>query len=251
MASSYSTDLTLELVATGEKAGLWGTITNNNLKILQNASSGSIDVNMGGGTDVTLSLADGAVGANGKHIYLKLIDTLTRNQTLIIPSTSTGGAVTRVYIIEDATVRTAANAYTLQIKTTGSGSPINVPSGSNIIVRSDGTNTTLTFLKKGIVNINSATNLTYTAVAGDQVALNTDTNTITVTLPATPSVLDEVTILDGSTVNGFGTNSAVVARNGSNINGATANLTLNVTNQVVTLIYVNAAKGWLLKSTNQ
>ena len=88
-------------------------------------------------------------------------------------------------------------------------------------------------------------------VAGDQVALNTDTNTITVTLPATPNVLDEVTILDGSTVNGFGTNSAVVARNGSNINGATANLTLNVTNQVVTLIYVNAAKGWLLKSTNQ
>ena len=36
MASSYSTDLSLELVATGEKAGLWGTITNTNLQLLQN-----------------------------------------------------------------------------------------------------------------------------------------------------------------------------------------------------------------------
>ena len=27
MASTYSTDLSIELVATGEKAGLWGTIT--------------------------------------------------------------------------------------------------------------------------------------------------------------------------------------------------------------------------------
>ena len=35
MASTYSTDLSLELVATGEKAGLWGTITNTNLQILQ------------------------------------------------------------------------------------------------------------------------------------------------------------------------------------------------------------------------
>jgi hypothetical protein len=40
MASTYSTDLSLELVTTGEKAGLWGTITNTNLQILQTASSG-------------------------------------------------------------------------------------------------------------------------------------------------------------------------------------------------------------------
>ena len=30
MASTFSTDLALELEATGEKAGLWGTITNTN-----------------------------------------------------------------------------------------------------------------------------------------------------------------------------------------------------------------------------
>ena len=44
MASSYSTDLSLELVATGEKAGLWGTITNTNLQLLQTAASGYVEV---------------------------------------------------------------------------------------------------------------------------------------------------------------------------------------------------------------
>ena len=38
MASTYSTDLSLELVATGEKAGLWGSITNTNLQLLQHSS---------------------------------------------------------------------------------------------------------------------------------------------------------------------------------------------------------------------
>ena len=54
MASSYSTDLSLELVATGEKAGLWGTITNTNLQLLQQAVSGYVEVTLSTGT-TTLS----------------------------------------------------------------------------------------------------------------------------------------------------------------------------------------------------
>ena len=42
MASTFSTDLALELVATGEKAGLWGTITNTNLQILQQSATGVV-----------------------------------------------------------------------------------------------------------------------------------------------------------------------------------------------------------------
>ncbi len=38
MASTFSTDLALELVATGEKAGLWGSITNTNLQVLQQST---------------------------------------------------------------------------------------------------------------------------------------------------------------------------------------------------------------------
>ena len=82
MASSYSSDLTLEIITTGEKAGLWGTITNTNLEILQQASSGYVAVPMTSGTDVTLSLADGSSSANGKNIYLKLTGTMTANAAL-------------------------------------------------------------------------------------------------------------------------------------------------------------------------
>ena len=58
MASTFSTDLALELVATGEKAGLWGTITNTNLQVLQQSTSGVIDVAMTSGSDVTLDLSN-------------------------------------------------------------------------------------------------------------------------------------------------------------------------------------------------
>ena len=54
MASTYSTDIQLELVTTGEKAGLWGSITNTNLQILEQAATGYVSIDMAG-ADVTLT----------------------------------------------------------------------------------------------------------------------------------------------------------------------------------------------------
>ena len=101
MASTFSTDLALELVATGEKAGLWGTITNTNLQVLQQSTSGVIDVapsdkaKVTSEPDVTLALSDGAT-SNGKNIYLKLTGTMTASINLIIPASTTGGTATRL-----------------------------------------------------------------------------------------------------------------------------------------------------------
>ena len=251
MASSYSSDLTLEIITTGEKAGLWGTITNTNLEILQAAASGYVEVPMTSGTDVTLSLADGSATANGKNIYLKLTGIMTANISLIIPATSTGGTVNRVYIVEDATDRTTANNYTLNIKTTGSSNPVPVPEGANLIVRSDGTDTALALIQKGMKTITSSSITTYTSINNDQVVVDTQANPVTINLPATPSVGSEITIMDGSASGGFATNAVTVGRNGSNINGSASDYTLNINNQCTTFIYANATKGWLLKSTNQ
>ena len=74
MASSFSNDLKLEIISTGEKAGLWGTITNTNLQILQQAASGYIELSMVGNADITLALTDGDI-SNGKNLYFKLIGT--------------------------------------------------------------------------------------------------------------------------------------------------------------------------------
>ena len=67
MASTYTTNLQLEKVTTGEKAGLWGTITNTNLEILEQAASGYVAIDVAAG-DVTLALNDGATGT-GKNLY--------------------------------------------------------------------------------------------------------------------------------------------------------------------------------------
>jgi len=98
MASTYSSDLKLELITTGEKAGLWGSITNTNLEILQQSSSGYLSLAVGG-SDITLSLDNGAT-SNGKNLYIKLTGTLTANRTVTMPS-----GAERVFILEDATVR--------------------------------------------------------------------------------------------------------------------------------------------------
>ena len=70
MASSFSTNLKLELMTTGEKSGTWGTITNTNLQQLEQAASGYISVDVAA-SDVALAISNGAV-SNGKNLYYKL-----------------------------------------------------------------------------------------------------------------------------------------------------------------------------------
>jgi len=243
MASTFSTDLALELVATGEKAGLWGAITNTNLQILQQSTSGVVNVPMTSGSDVTLLLSDGAT-SNGKNIYLKLTGTMAGNNSLIIPASTTGGAATRVYIIQDATDRTTANKYTLSIKTAGSSNPIAVPVGATMVVHSNGTDARLDILQKGNFAISSSSITAYTAVPGDNLLIDTYNAEVTITLPASPTMGDEVSIMDVSASGGFGSNKVIVNRNGSNIRGAASNLDLTSNNQSIKLRFTNATKGW-------
>jgi hypothetical protein len=253
MASTYSTDLSLELVTTGEKAGLWGAITNTNLQLLQTAASGYVEVTLSSGT-TTLSLADGSSSANGKNLYIKVTGTLSGNSTLAMPASTTGGNANRVFFVEDGTTRGGAgDSYTVTLITTGQSGGVPLPEGATALVYSRGSvpATTLGMLQKGMTSVTAASKTTYTAVAGDQIVVDTVANPVTITLPSSPAVGDEVTIMDGSASNGFATNNCIIDRGGSNIEGAAANDTLATNNQCVTLIYANATKGWLYKSTNQ
>ena len=243
MASTFSTDLALELVATGEKAGLWGTITNTNLQVLHQSTSGVIDVAMTSGSDVTLALSDGAT-SNGKNIYLKLTGTMTANISLIIPASTTGGTATRLYVIQDATDRTTANKYTLSIKTAGSSNPIAVPVGATMLIHSNGTDARLDILQKSNFAITSSSITAYTAVAGDNLLIDTAAAQVTITLPASPSMGDEVSIMDVSATGGFASNKVIVNRNSQPIRGAASNLDLTSNNQSIKLRYTNATKGW-------
>tara|TARA_R110002074_G_scaffold98630_4_gene213584 strand:- start:17 stop:736 length:720 start_codon:yes stop_codon:yes gene_type:complete len=236
MASSTSTDLKLELITTGEKSGTWGTITNTNLQILEQAASGYLSLAVGSG-DVALSLANHAT-ANGKNLYYKLTGTLTAARTVTMPD-----GAERVLIVEDATARSSSN-YTLTVKTV-SGTGITLPVGSTTILYSDGTNITGKLQTKGYYTPPS----TYTAVNGDQLLVNTSGSgigtAVTITLPASPAIGNEVHFIDSG--NAFASNNLTIGRNSSNILGAASNLVVNANGAAFTLVYVNATRGWIYK----
>ena len=236
MASSYSNDLKLELITTGEKAGLWGSITNTNLQILQQAASGYIVIDMAG-ADVTLALTDGAV-SNGKNLYFKLTGTLAANRTLAMPSGSE-----RIFVIEDATNRNTTK--TLSVKT-ANGTALAIPVGAVMLVKSDGTNTTKAITQKGYFTITSSSITAYTAVASDQLLVDTTQTTVTISLPAAPATGDEVSIIDARGT--FGSNNVIVNRNGKPINSGTNNLALAINGQSITLVFVDSTRGWAYKT---
>ena len=238
MASSTSTDLKLELITTGEKAGTWGTITNTNLQILEQAASGYFTQSIAA-ADLALSLSTFAV-SNGKNLYYKFTGTLTGNRVVTMPDSSE-----RVFIVEDATARSSSN-YTLTVKTV-SGTGVTIPVGAKIVLYSDGTNISSGPITKGYYTIPGA----YTAVNGDQLLINTSGSggglnaPVTVTLPASPAIGSEVTFIDSG--NSFGSNNLTINRNSQPILGNAGNLVLSTNGAAFTLVYVNATRGWIYK----
>ena len=236
MASTYSTNAQIELITTGEKAGLWGTITNTNLQIVEQTSTGVIDVDLASGSS-TLVLTDGAT-STGKNIYYRLYGTLAANRTVTMP-----GTAERVWIMKDDTVRGTSNRTLGVLTASGTEQPI--PPGSTVLCKSNGTQTVVTLLEKGYATITDS-NSPYTAVAGAQVFANTTANPITVNLPASPSVGDEVMVMD--TRGTWNSNNCIIGRNGQPINTATSDLTLDTNGQAITLVYVDATRGWAYKT---
>ena len=134
MASTYSPNLRVELIGTGDQAGTWGTTTNNNLgTLLENAISGYEAVSV--------------TSANQALTALNGADDQARN--MILEVTTTTGANFAVYAppAPKTYVLVNSSAYTVSIynstvlgNTTAAGTGVAVPAGKSISVWSDGTN---------------------------------------------------------------------------------------------------------------
>ena len=84
MASTFS-PLGVELQATGENAGTWGTKTNTNLEIVEQISGGFTTQAVSDSGDTDLSVTDGGTGATLAHRIIEFTGTLSGSRNVTIP----------------------------------------------------------------------------------------------------------------------------------------------------------------------
>ena len=132
MASSYSTDLKLELMVTGENSGTWGDKTNSNLNLLQQAIAGFQSIALTS-TNTTLSMTNATI-SDARNAILKFTGTINANCTIFIET-----GIEKTYIVDNAT----SGAFTVALNQVGGSSVIwDATDKSHKIIYLDGTNPT-------------------------------------------------------------------------------------------------------------
>ena len=203
MASTY-TPLGVELQATGENAGTWGTKTNTNLQIIEQISGGYTTQSIAGGAQTTaLSVSDGATGAALSHRMIEFTGTITGNQIVTIPLD-----VQTFYFLRNST----SGAYTVQFKyASGSGdsftfSTTNKGDAVVFATANDGTNPDIDTLPAGTVTATSTDTLSNKTLTAPKIAdagFIADANgNEQVIFQTTSSAVNEVEITNAATGNG-------------------------------------------------
>jgi len=122
-----------------------------------------------------------------------------------------------------------------------SGDTITIPAGATITNNGTAAGFGATGAASWDTTVKTAS---FTGVAGVGYFVNTTSGAITVTLPASPDAGAVIAVKDYA--NTFDTNNVTLARNGSNIGGQATDATLSTEGLAVTLVYVDATKGWLV-----
>ena len=200
MASTY-TPLGIELQATGENAGTWGTKTNTNLQIFEQIVGGFTQQSIAGGAQNTdLSVSDGSTGAVLSHRMIEFTGTITGNQVVRIPID-----VQTFYYLRNST----SGAYTVQFKyITGSGDSFTFSTtdkGDAVVfaTANDGTNPDILTLPAGNVTTagtQTLTNKTLTSPIIGTSILDTNSNEVA-KITATSSAVNEITFVNAATGN--------------------------------------------------
>ena len=232
MASSYSTDLKLELMVTGENSGTWGDKTNTNLNLLQQAIAGFQSIALTS-TNTTLSMTNATI-SDARNAVLKFTGILSANSTVFVET-----GIEKTYVVDNATT----GAFTLALNQVGGSSVIwSTTDKSHKIIYLDGTNptdigndlSTIRLPNQNEVRFGDADNSNY---VGFKSGSAVTTNTIWA-LPLGDGTADQVLKTDGSgtlsfaTVSGGAawqavqtTNFTVTAKAGYFVNTTTAAIT--------------------------
>lgn len=208
MASTYSTSLRLELMATGDQSGTWGDTTNTNLgTLLEQAITGVLSVAQGD-TTLTLTNLNGA-SDQARNAVVNLTGAMTANRNVIVPDPN------KLYLVKNSTT----GGFSVVVKTSA-GSGVTIPPGTARWVYADGTNVVdgltgnqaANAFVPGYTTTATAAGTTVLTVASTQTQYFTGTSTQTITLPVTSTLVlgqeyEIVNLSTGSlTVNSSGGN---------------------------------------------
>jgi hypothetical protein len=198
MPSTYVNNLRLEEMATGEKSGTWGTITNSNLELVGEALGYGTEA-LASDADATITMADGA--SDGiRSLYVKITSgvSLTTTRTITLaPNT-----VSKVWIIENAT--SGSQSITVS---QGSGSNVTIGNGQVAIVYTDGGGASA-----NVVDALTDINIPSLYLAGTQV---TSTAAELNILDGVTATTAELNILDGVTADSTDLNRTDITTEGT------------------------------------
>ena len=176
MSSTYSTSLRIELQATGENSGTWGTITNNNFsQSLEFSIAGVVDVACGDNAVTTLTNGDGPqsqANNQARNAHIRLTGAHGAVRIAQFPATQ------KIYLITNATTDSGSSGpYAMTARLGASGNTLTIENGATRLVATDGTNWYDVFAGPGTVtapvDLNGQT-LTLDADADTTITASTD-----------------------------------------------------------------------------
>ena len=195
MASTY-TGLGVELQATGENAGTWGTKTNTNLQLIEQISGGFTTQAVSDSGDTTLSVSDGSTGATLAHRIIEFTGTISASRNVTIPID-----VQQFYVLKNST----SGSQNVVFKyVSGSGESVTVTPGAVKLVyatANDGTNPDIDDC--GFITASSTDTLTNKTLTSPIIGTKiSDTNSNELfNLTATSSAVNELTFANAATGN--------------------------------------------------
>ena len=202
MASTF-TPLGVELQATGENAGTWGTKTNTNLQIIEQIAGGFTQQALTSGGTVTLSVSDGSTGAVMSHRIIEFTGSLSDNAVVTVPLDTQN-----FYLLRNS----SSGAYTVQFKyASGSGSSVTFSAtdkGDKLVVAkaNDSTNpdiVEISLATAGTVTETGTQTLTNKTLTSPKIGtsiLDTNGNELFL-LTATSSAVNQLTYANAATGN--------------------------------------------------
>ena len=246
MASTYSTNLAIELIGTGDQAGAWGNTTNTNLgTLIEQAISGYVTQAVTTGTDTVITIPSGATGV-ARNMYIELTGTGGTNTNLIVPANK------KLYFIYNNT-----SSGQVTVKVAGQ-TGVSVPNGKKMVLVSNGTDIVngLNYIADFGTNSFTVTNLTATSAS---ITTLTATSATATTLTATSS---NITTLSGTNFSATsltlssalgiaqgGTGSSLTPSNGQLLVGNGTGFTLNTLNGGPGVGITNAAGSITITAT--